>query len=283
MNPKLEFYASHSPFTDPGRFAGLLETLPREVPALCAALQGIVVHYVGSGIQFTPERLEQIDSRRVEIILERLAGDAATPLNVPRAPETCFVGCCRDFALLFVATMRARGVSARTRIGFAPYLNPNFNHDHVVAEYWNGSRWVMVDPQIAPGSTAFDIQDMPAGAFLTASSAWREARAGRIDPDLYGVAPHLPLKGEWFLRNYVMLELAALNKVETLLWDGWGEMALDHVDDAALMDFASSVILSGDWNAIRSLYEGKPALQVTPEVMCYSPTGNVRVETLPLA
>jgi Transglutaminase-like superfamily len=278
MNPELEFYASHSPFTDPGHFAPLLRTLPDKIPALCKALQGIVLHYVASGIEFTPQRLEQIDSRRVERILSHL--ESGTALDVPRALEACFVGCCRDFATLFVAAMRERGVPARTRIGFAPYLRPNFNHDHVVAEFWNGSRWVMVDPQIPPEQTPFDIQDMPTGAFVTASSAWQQYRSGAINPDLYGVGPHLHLKGPWFLRNYVMLELAALNKVETLLWDGWGEMHLDHVGDAARMDHASSVMLSGNWTAIRDLYETTPELQVPAQVTCFSPTGKTRLESL---
>lgn len=51
-----------------------------------------------------------------------------------------FVGCCRDFSLLFVAALRGRGVPARTRIGFAGYFAPDFHHDHVVAELWDGHR-----------------------------------------------------------------------------------------------------------------------------------------------
>jgi hypothetical protein len=280
MNPELEFYASHSRFTDPGRFATLLETLPVSVPALCQALQGIVVHYVGSGMTFTPERLEQIDSRRVENILSRLEAEADTPLNVPRAPQSCFVGCCRDFATLFVAAMRQRDVPARTRIGFAPYLRPDFNHDHVVAEYWNGSRWVMVDPQIQPGYTPFDIQDMPVGAFVTASSAWRSWRRGELNADLYGVAPHLPYRGAWFIRNYVILELAALNKHETLLWDEWGAMSEELTGDLELIDRAADVLLRGDWLEVRTLYDATSEFQVSERVTCYSPTGNVRPESV---
>jgi Transglutaminase-like superfamily len=280
VNAELEFYASHSPFTDPGRFAGFLETLPTEVPAVCKALQGIVVHYVGSGIQFTPERLEQIDSRRVENILARLSNEADTSLNLPRAPDRCFVGCCRDFSTVFVAAMRARGVPARTRIGFAPYLRPDFNHDHVVAEYWNGSRWVMVDPQIPPGFAPFDVQDIPAGRFVTASSAWRAWRHGELNADLYGVAPQLPYRGDWFIRNYVVLELAALNKYETLLWDQWGVMSGELTGDLELIDRAADTLLRGDWNEVRALHDATLEFQVSDSVTCYSPTGKVRSESL---
>ncbi len=280
MIAELEFYATHSRFTDPGAFGALLETLPVEVPALCQALQGVIAHYMDSNLSFTKARLTLIDSRRVETILGKLEDAADAPLNLPRDPHNRFVGCCRDYATVFVAALRSRGIPARTRVGFAPYLRPGFNHDHVVAEYWNGARWVTVDPQLAPHSAPFDVQDMPAGAFLTASGVWRAWRRGEVDANLYGASPQPPLQGAWFIRNYVILELAALNKHETLLWDVWGVMDDQISDDLELIDRVADTMMRGHWNEVRTLYDDTPALQVPAEVMCYSPTGNTRLESV---
>lgn len=217
----LDDYSRHSPFTDPGVHRERLDALPNEVPGLCHAIQGLIVHYRASGIPFPPERLREIDTRFVSSMLERLVTRDPAPLNEARAPEERLVGCCRDFATLFVSVMRERGVSARARVGFAPYLHQDFHTDHVIAEVWNGERWVWVDPQMQPEWVPFDPHDMPASVFITASEAWRRYRQGTIDPDTFGVAPELLYRGAWFIRNYVLQELAALNGHEMLLWDQW--------------------------------------------------------------
>lgn len=231
----LERYRRHTPFSHPGAHATSLRTLPADPTALAAAVRGVVVHYVASGLTFTPERLADIDSRWVERILERLAERDPAPLDRPRDPDACVVGCCRDAALLYVAAARERGIPARSRVGFAPYLRAGFAHDHVVAERWDpgadgGGRWVRVDPQIDPAWVGVDTLDLGTGAdspFTTAAHVWLDHRAGRLsEADLagFGVDPDLPLRGRWFVRNYVIAELAHLAGHELLLWDLWGAM-----------------------------------------------------------
>lgn len=44
MDP-LTYYAGQSKVTDPGRRAGLLDGLPRDVAGLCRVVRGLVVHY----------------------------------------------------------------------------------------------------------------------------------------------------------------------------------------------------------------------------------------------
>lgn len=134
-----------------------------------------------------------------------------------------FVGCCRDYALLLVATLREHGIPARIRIGWAPYLNPAFVHDHVVSEWQQGGRWVRGDPELDPLRFPFDTMDLPPGAFQTAGEAWLTFRAGTLDPARYGVAAGL-YGGPPMLRDYVLRELAALTGHELLLWDTWGLM-----------------------------------------------------------
>lgn len=40
----LDYYASHSAFTDPGAHAALISGLPLEIPALCRMLHGLLIH-----------------------------------------------------------------------------------------------------------------------------------------------------------------------------------------------------------------------------------------------
>lgn len=114
--------------------------------------------------------------------------------------------------------------SAWIRIGFAPYLNPNFNHDHVVTEWHDGQRWIRSDPEIPPEKFSFDTMDMPATTFVTAGELWQKYLAGQLDDQeaqRYGVSPDF-FTGPPIMRDYVVRELLALDRHELLLWDNWG-------------------------------------------------------------
>jgi hypothetical protein len=298
LDEVLDRYRAHTAFTDPGAHAALLRTLPADPDALAAAVRGLVVHYVASGLTFAPDRLAEIDSRWVERMLDRLAVHDASPLTSPRPVEACLVGCCRDFTLLHVAALREHGVPARSRVGFAPYLRPDFTHDHVVAERWDAGRgaWVRVDPQLDPAGWAdVDVSDLgtgPGSAFRTASRLWLDHRAGLLtaaDLDGYGVGPGSPVRGRWFVRNYVVVELAHLTGHELLLWDLWGAMTrpavgqdgelvkVDPPDDPdldALVDRVARLLLDPDahLDALDAL-AADPRLDPRGGVVCASPRG----------
>lgn len=105
----------------------------------------------------------------------------------------------------------------------------------MVAEYWNGERWVWVDAQLEQGSDwpPFDPCDLPPadatepGRFATAAQVWTAYRRDEVDADRYGVDPGLPFKGHGFVRDEVLWELAHRRRDELLLWDVWGAMLSD--------------------------------------------------------
>lgn len=291
-------YRAHTPFTDPGAHAALLRTLPADPDALADSVRGLVVHYVASGLTFPADRLADIDSRWVERMLGRLAERDPTPLTEPRDAGSCLVGCCRDFTLLYVAALREHGVPARSRVGFAPYLQPGFAHDHVVAERWDAARaaWVRVDAQMDPaGWRDVDVRDLgtgPGSPFRPASRLWLDHRAGRLtDAELhgYGVSPDLPLRGRWFVRNYVLVELAHLTGHELLLWDLWGAMtpvavgpdgrlvdvdAPDDPDLDTLVDEVARLLLDPDAHRTElDALAADPRLDPRRGVVCDSPRG----------
>nr|WP_273474231.1 transglutaminase-like domain-containing protein [Nocardiopsis sinuspersici] len=257
--------------------------MPEGVQEIGRVVRGVLTHY-RSG-EFTGARLGEVDHRWVESML---AVDAARdardgrPWEVGR--QVPLVGCCRDFALVTVAALRVQGVAARIRVGFAPYLVEGFACDHVVVEYWDGSRWVWADTQLDPGrERGVDVLDLPRGrdavgaAFASAAQVWSAYRAGLVDAGGYGVSPESPLRGGWLVRDYVLLELAHRQGDEVLLWDRWGAMEQwgesELVDEVAALPVAAD---GGDGAAEEELaawYARDGRLRPRGRVYCASPSG----------
>ncbi|MFF0342208.1 transglutaminase domain-containing protein [Kribbella sp. NPDC004875] len=245
-------YTLQTRFSDPGVHAALFDALPDDIPAIAAVVRNLLIHYRGGGIEFTGERLAEIDNRYVTAILDTDQKRNGTALAVPREPVDHVVGCCRDYTLLFVSILRHKGIPARSRVGFGNYFAEGFDHDHVVAEYWNGDRWVMIDAELDPADPqrTFDVADMPAGPFRSAAEVWLGYRSGELDADKFGADPNpdapLRLHGGWFVRNYVCYQLAHLNGDELLLWDNWGAMS-DKLDgDLDLIDRIAELMVASD-------------------------------------
>ncbi|MEH0424036.1 transglutaminase-like domain-containing protein [Streptomyces sp. B21-083] len=233
------FYRTHSTFSDPGDLARLYVDLPSDPAQLARTARDLMIHRVeGDLFRHThpADRLHHdADTRYLDDILRIVIARDGSPLTRRRAAGDRFVGVCRDFALLYCSLLRHSGVPARVRCGFADYFETDgFHYDHVVTEYWDATRgWLLADAQLTdPEVTAawhvdFDPMDVPRDRFQVAGRAWRDIRAGAADPSTYGLHPpeEGPLHGEFFVAGNVRLDLAALNKVETLLWDIWGTEA----------------------------------------------------------
>ncbi|MEU4608702.1 transglutaminase domain-containing protein [Kribbella sp. NPDC023972] len=283
-------YAVQTSYSDPGVYAHLYDALPDDVAGIAAVIRNLVIHYRGGGIQFTGDRLAEIDHRWVSSMLATDQKRNGKPLAEPRDPFDRIVGCCRDYTLLTVSALRHKGIPARSRIGFSDYFRDGYNHDHVVVEYWNGDRWVMIDAQLDPASGhPFDVQDMPrgpflksprGGPFLSAAEVWLGVRSGDLDENLFGIDPGSPIGGGWFIRNYVHFQLAHLHGDELLLWDNWGTMTdtLDGADVHLTDEVAELLVASdnGDETATKELadrYEANPDLRPTGRSYVTSPTG----------
>ena len=166
---------------------------------------------------------------------------------------------------------------ARNVVGFAGYFEPPFHHDHVVVEYWDGRRWVLTDPELTARSFAFDVRDMSRGVeagFQTAAQVWQGYRSGRLDPDQYGVAPDLPLRGPDFIAAYVVFQVAHRYGDKLLLWDDWGELptpeALDEL--AALFERADAGEVAAE-AALSERYRVDDRLHPGATVTRHSPYG----------
>jgi hypothetical protein len=244
----LEYYAEPGPLTTAGAGASALAALPSSVPDLLAAVQGLLVHELGSA-QSATGHLRSIDQ-----ILDGILATDPRPLIEPRAPAQRLAGSCRHFTLLAVAALRVHGIPARARCGFGRYFTPGWYIDHWVVEYWNAglSRWVLADAQLGPElsqalGVAFDPADVPREEFVVAGEAWVRSRDGDLDPSRCGLEGE-GQSGAWWIAGNLVRDVAALSKNELLPWDVWGGMPRpgDPITDAAAEEFDQIAALTAD-------------------------------------
>jgi len=273
----LKFYAAHSPFSDPGKYAYLLEALPGDFAAVSRIVQGLVYHYMAGpyihGYQPPQERMKEIDTRYVEKMLGRILELDDRPLSEPRPFDKRLVGCCRDFSLVTCAVLRQHGIPARLRYGFASYLLPGYWVDHVIVEAWNGNRWQRFDPQVTDGVNRLELPDTD---YATGGRAWQMWRSEGANPALFGLGPGSPeLSGVWFIRSRMLLDAVALDKHELLCWDQWGlgDAREDRlgVEQEALLDRLAALSVQGDSPALDGLRAMNSVVSAPEAVTCFSP------------
>jgi hypothetical protein len=272
----LAFYTRPAGLTSAGDQAPLFDGLPRDVGALVRIVQGLLIHeHIAEayGVTLTAAQVADVHIRPVERMLERIAACDPRPLAVGRPPAERLACCCRHVTLLLVAMLRSQGVPARARCGFGAYFFAAEFVDHWVCEYWNAAqeRWVLVDAQVdARQRDLFKIEldtlDVPRDRFLVAGDAWRLCRAGKADPEAFGV---LDMHGLWFIASNVIRDVAALNAREMLPWDVWGAMALSDAGvPTGLIDRLAALTEAPDdsFDELRAVYKGDESLRVPPTV-----------------
>jgi hypothetical protein len=269
MTADLEFYATPGPMTatatiDPVLFDGL----PTSASGLCGVSTGLFVHeYLASmyGVTNAEQRTDELERRTIGELIDVLVSlDGSRPLREPRSPGHRAIGNCRQFSLMTCALLRRAGIPARVRAGFADYFGSDTWTDHWIIERWDAdrTRWVRTDPQLDEiqqeqfGYT-FDPMHVPPDRFLTGAEAWQRCRRGDDSPQRFGI---MDMRGLWFIAGSVIRDLAALNKVETHVWDIWGvmeQMLFTELtqEQRTLVDRIAQTIVTGSLADIRQVYD----------------------------
>jgi hypothetical protein len=276
-----KFYVEQSRMSSPGGHSRLFDDLPDSVEPLAALPAGLALHvYMAEayGVKVPKSRAAEMHLRLVDEMLDRIVHADARSLNEVRPPEQRLAGVCTHFTLLLTSMLRAKGIAARARCGFATYFNPGYFEDHWVCEYWSAKeeRWVRVDSQIdevhrSKLTIDFDTLDVPAARFLSAGAAWKQCRMGRADPKKFGIHKG-NMRGLWFIAGDLVRDVAALNKVEVLPWDVWGAMpgpdeALDELQLAYFDAVAELADEGTPLQVLRSALSEDDGLRVPHKVM----------------
>jgi transglutaminase superfamily protein len=275
------YYAKPGPMTTLELSPPAAEGLPADPLGLCGVARGAIVHeFLAAslyGVEIPPARLDELETRPASAIVDTIQRLDRRPLVEARPAERRMIGNCRQFSTLTCALLRHAGIPARARCGFGTYFEDGKYIDHWVVEYWDAARdgWRRVDSQLDQAQLEmlaidFDTTDVPPDKFLPGGDAWQLCRDGRADPERFGI---LDFWGSWFVRGNVVRDLAALNKVELLPWDGWGLMtrADELGEDVAdgLTDEVAATTVAGEWSDVRRLYEGNDLLRVPATVLSY--------------
>jgi len=268
----LDFYVTQSERSSPGEFVHLYDALPDTPAALCHVIQGLMIHVLHGnryGVKLPEERKVLVITADVEQMLRQIQTDDSRPLTEPREPAHRFVGTCRHYALFLTSILRHKGMPARARNGFSTYLKQGVFSDHWVCEVWDEAeqRWRVYDAQMDEPHHEhliidFDPTDVPATRQIPAGLMWTRCRNGDEDPQHCG---SLKLWGMDYIKGNITRDLAALNKMEMLPWDGaavaetpYDEMSPEQVH--LLDQVAAATAPTVDFTNARNLYDANPPL-----------------------
>lgn len=260
---ELKYYRSAGMITKLDRYKEFTSWLTDNPDSICQVVQGLITHdlwFDQYGLPYLAEHECPQKTVYMEDVLDMALKIDSSNLAIPRHPRDRVVGCCREFATLMTAILRAKGIPARSRCGFATYFGwDGFYEDHWICEYWNGVKWVRCDPQLDPLQLTyvinwglehkntlertqqiktFDPHHLKEGEFIPAGEAWLMCRRENKDPNLFGIGCEInpawgidSLSGLWFIRGQLLRDFASLNKIETdpylvrisrkLTWDSW--------------------------------------------------------------
>ena len=277
----LDFYRTHSPWTDPGMLQAMFHGIPDDILSVVQAVQGVLIHGGLTWLyKLTPSEAQDngFRIRRTEELLRRIKSLDNAAVGVPRPKERRLVVNCRQFAVLTCSVLRDKGIPARARAGYALYTwGRGMYENHWICEYWNRAeeRWVQVDAQIDAKQKElmridFNTLDMPTGKFVAAGEGWRRYRNGEVKLEAFGLGGKdgwNPIGWGMVMPN-VTCDMMALNKMELLPWDVnpyWGkkEEAMT-AEDMAIIDKAAALSCQVDreWLQIRDFYESHPVLRM---------------------
>ncbi|KZX67766.1 hypothetical protein A3712_15790 [Vibrio sp. HI00D65] len=223
-------YTENTEFTELTNDLLDIRKISDDIAGICKFVQGNLIHSYWLehyGVEADPlNKLTEMQTRYAKDLVTLAMSKSGEPSHVFKKPNHRVISICRDFSLLVCAVLRAKGIPARLRSGFATYLAQNHFEDHWVCEYWNKEKgWIAVDAQLDDIhrqvlNFEFDPCDVPSSSFILAGRAWKLCRQNAESDENFGFGD---FKGLAFIKGSLIRDLYALSKFEMHTWDtGWG-------------------------------------------------------------
>ncbi|SFF21624.1 hypothetical protein SAMN05421541_107232 [Actinoplanes philippinensis] len=184
------------PLTTLGPHARSFAAIPPRIESIAPVVRGLFLleeRAATLGIPLTETDRRTVHLRSAGDMLDAVTARDARPLSEPRPPGRRVVTTARGFATVAAAVLRARGVPARVRCGFATYLIAGRYEEHWLVEYHERrlGRWLLADVQLDEEQRPalpllLPALDVPRGrAWVGGQNAWIAIRHGH-DPARYG-------------------------------------------------------------------------------------------------
>ncbi|MDR0319521.1 MAG: transglutaminase domain-containing protein [Rickettsiales bacterium] len=168
---------------------------------------------------------------------------------------------CREFAMLSAAVMRAKGIPARSRCGFATYFDAGIYEDHWVAEYYDKGAWHLADAQTLR-------LELAPGEFINGGIAWQLVRKYGFDPKLFGFTGNCKSLGLHYAAANMIRDLGGLVKDELEYLEENDLMCEDHklsASELAGLDAIAELILGQDTEKMESAFAAmRPDIKLVP-------------------
>lgn len=208
----LDFYKTTSSFTDLGYYKHFAKDLPNDIDQLCILQRTQIIHPVafkdkdirnkkdcfwGDMTKVSITRLEYEDDifPTAQSVIAELLRKNPNYTTKREAKDKVHVTC-RSQAILLASILKAKGIAARARSGFAEYIRyDGIHYDHWITEYFDEkeNRWKLVDADehCPDHEIGFDLNDIPYDKFLFGANAYLGIRQNKYNPEtiLYASDP----------------------------------------------------------------------------------------------
>lgn len=208
----LDFYKQTSQFTDLGYYKEFAKKLPNDINELCILQRMQIIHPVAYDDKDIRSKSKCFWGDMTKVPITRLdyeedyfptAQSMIAELlrknsnySIKREAKDKINITCRGQAILLASILKAKGIPARARSGFAPYIKyDGINYDHWITEYYdeNENRWRLVDADehCPDHEMGFDLNNIPYDKFIFGANAYLGLRQKTIKPEsiLYSSNP----------------------------------------------------------------------------------------------
>lgn len=254
----LYFYRNQGPRTKVKK--DTFHGFPKNIGNVCRKIRGLGIHPCDLhkiNLELPSERTKDRYLKTVQEVVEKIRLIKDTDLTIERKPEDKIVIICKHFSMILASILREQGMPARCRCGFATYFSNGWFEDHWICEYWNGEKWIRVDPQIDKIKSAkkqlntIDFTNMPKDIFFPAGILWKLYRQGFVSGDYCGFSHEDSERGEWYIRGNMLRDFFALNKIEYTYQEVSKLMDRDYEpnnDELKLLDKIADLTITVDKN-----------------------------------
>jgi len=198
----LDFYRKTSPYTDLGYYKDFAKNLPDDMEELCYLQRMQIIHPVvfkkDKEIRLKKESfwgdMTKVPAAMLDFEDDIFPTAQGILAELLRRDSRYFAGreakdkvhvTCRGQAILLAGTLKAKGIPARARSGFAEYIGSDgIYRDHWITEYFDEKedRWKLADADLhcPDHEIPFDLNDIPCDNFLFGAGAFLGMREGRF-------------------------------------------------------------------------------------------------------